>query len=92
MLILAVFTWLSTVLVQNDKISHIVGFAGIDNLLHDMSTTVDSLRVWEDQTHLLGKLLQTTAGVARCCYKDFGVVHSSTGIFIVDVRGGVWGK
>jgi hypothetical protein len=80
---------LSTVLVQDDQIRDIVCFAGIDNLLHDVSSTVDTLRVGEDKTHLLGKLLQTTAWVTRSCNEHLGVVDTGTCVFIVNVAGGV---
>lgn len=80
-------TWFTTVLVQDDQVCNIVSFAGIDNLLHDVSSTVDTLRVGEHKTHLLGKLLKTTAGVAGGCDQDLRVVHSSAGIFIINVSG-----
>ena len=78
-------TWFTAVLVQDNQVCYIVGLAGINNLLHDVSSTVDTLRVGEDKTHLFGELLKTTAGIAGGCDQDLGVVHSSTGVFIINV-------
>lgn len=75
-------------LVQDDQICDIVSFAGIDDLLHDVPSTVDTLRVGEDKTHLLSKLLKTTARVTGGCDKNLGVVYSSAGVFIINVGGG----
>jgi len=80
----------TTMFVQDDEVCDIVGFAGIDEFLHDVTSTVDALRVGEDETHFLCKLLETTAGVARGGDEDFGVVDTCTGVFVVDVGGGVF--
>ena len=51
----------------------------------DLATTVDSLCIWEDQLHFLGKLHQPGAGVSGGCDKDFRIPLFSMGILIINV-------
>lgn len=43
-------------LVQNNEVRHVVGAARIRELLHDIVSAIDAVRVGEHEPHLLCKL------------------------------------
>lgn len=85
-------TWNSTMLMNNDKVCHLIRSAGTDNVFHHIVSAVDSLRIGKDKSHFFCKLLQPTAWVSTCGYKNFGIENSSARIFVVLMgRGFCWG-
>lgn len=50
---------------------------------HDLSTTIDALRVRQDKLHLLGKLHQASARISGGGHKNFGIPLLCVGILIV---------
>jgi hypothetical protein len=44
---------LSTVLMENYQVGHFIRPASLHKLFNDVGTAVDSLRVWETETHFL---------------------------------------
>ena len=46
-------TWISSVFVDDNEISDVVYSAGVDQLRHDVVSTVEPLGVWKHQTKLL---------------------------------------
>ena len=85
--------WLTTVLIDNYNICKIVRSARLHELpviVHPYShfvqfggTTVDALRIRNDQLDFLNEHLQTRTWIARRCDADLGVFDSRSSILII---------
>lgn len=50
-------TWFTAVLVQDNQVRDVVGFAGFDNVLHNVVAAIDSLGVGNHQADFLGAMV-----------------------------------
>mmetsp|Transcript_4103 Transcript_4103/g.8855 ORF Transcript_4103/g.8855 Transcript_4103/m.8855 type:complete len:282 (+) Transcript_4103:92-937(+) len=76
---------LTTVLLDKDNVSEVVCTAGIYKFSELDITTVNTLRIREEKSHLFCELLKARTWVHRCSDADFGVANSGTRVLVVDV-------
>ena len=76
---------LTTLLVHEDDVAELCVPCLLDDLGHAGTSSVHSLRVRDDQTHLLCKRSQLLARCVRRRDQHLGVLHACSCILVVDV-------
>jgi hypothetical protein len=82
-------TGYAPVLVDDDEVGDLVGPAGVGELLDDIVSAVDAVRVGQDEPHLLGELEQLGRRIARGRQENLWVVDARPRVLVIDVVGRV---
>jgi hypothetical protein len=77
------------VLVDDDEVGDLIGPAGVGELLDDIVSAVDAVRVGQDEPHLLGELEQLGRRIARGRQENLWVVDARPRVLVIDVVGRV---
>lgn len=72
--------------MQHNQVRDVIRATRLRELLHDVVSAVDAVRVREHQPHLLRELEQARARVARRRDQDLRVQDPRARVLVVDVR------
>ena len=73
-------------LMQNNQIRNLVRPTSLRKLLHDVVTSINTMRIREHKAHLLCELEELRARIAWSRDKDLWILDTRACIFVVDMR------